>query len=86
MTEFLERLQHEGNTHLLDAQDVASISQNFGRAMHHLKRHSRLYRGLFQIRQRYELAKLIYPESPRRRFAFRFRHLVAMAGKLCSVR
>jgi hypothetical protein len=75
MAEFLQRLRYEGNTHLLDAQDFASIEQNFARAMHHFKRHSHLSQGLFQIRQRYELAKLIYPESLRRRLAYRFRHL-----------
>jgi glycosyltransferase involved in cell wall biosynthesis len=86
MAEFLERLRYEGNAHLLDAQEFPSILQSFASRMDDFKRHARLRRGLFQIRQRYELAKLIHPESPGRRFAYQFRNLIEMAEKLCSVR
>jgi hypothetical protein len=86
MAEFLERLRYEGNAHLLDAQEFPAILQTFASRMVDFKRHARLRRGLFQIRQRYELAKLIHPESAGRRFAYQFRHLIEMAEKLCSVR
>jgi hypothetical protein len=82
IAEFLERLRYEGNTHLLDAQVFGSIQQNFASRFGKFGQTSHLHRGLFQIRQRYELAKLIYPESPGRRFAYRFRHLIEMAEKL----
>jgi glycosyltransferase involved in cell wall biosynthesis len=84
MTEFLERLTYEGNTHLLDGQEFPSILQNLPSRMDELKRRSRLRRGISQIRQRYELAKLIYPESPIRRFSYQIRHLMEMTEKWCS--
>jgi glycosyltransferase involved in cell wall biosynthesis len=85
MAEFLERLGHEGNTHLLDGQDFRSIQQNFAVRVDNFRHTSRLHRALFQIRQQYGLAKLIYPESPGQRFAYRFRRLIEIAEKLCSV-
>jgi glycosyltransferase involved in cell wall biosynthesis len=85
MTEFLERLQHEGNTHLLDMQDFTSVPRNFHGRVGKFKRTSRLRRALFQIQQRYELAKLVYPESPIQRFRYQVRHFLAMVEKWRSV-
>jgi glycosyltransferase involved in cell wall biosynthesis len=81
--ECLERLRHEGNTHLLNVKEFPSILQELQRRVDKLRRiePSRLRRGIFQIRQRYRLGKLIYPRSPLRRLMYRTRHLLAMLEK-----
>jgi hypothetical protein len=83
----LERLRHEGNTHLLNVKEFPSILQELQCRVDEIKRveRSRLGRGLSQIRQRYRFGKLMYPGSPMRRVTYQIRHLLEMLGKTRSL-
>jgi glycosyltransferase involved in cell wall biosynthesis len=74
LAECLERLRHEGNLHLLDVKECPSILQDLPSRVEKLRRMeaSRVGRRIFQIRHRYQLGKLIYPDSPVRRVAYQF--------------
>jgi hypothetical protein len=63
IAECLERLNHEGNTHLLREEELSSILQGLPRLS---LATTRMQRSFFQIRQRARLAKLIYPSGLRR--------------------
>jgi hypothetical protein len=81
VTEFLERPRYEGNIQLLDGQEFPAILQNLQSGTAGRARRSRWRRGMFQIRQRYEFAQLIYPGSPLRRFCYQIRSLKELAEK-----
>ena len=81
---YLERLKQEGNTHLLSVEEFPPILQELQRRWEEIKLldRSRMRRGIYQIRQRYRLGKLIYPSSPMRRVTYQIRHLLEMLGKM----
>jgi hypothetical protein len=82
--ECLERLRHEGNTHLLNLKDFPSLLEELQCRVDEIRsvERSRLSRGISQIRQRYRFAKIIYPRSPVRRVTYQIRHMVEMLGKM----
>ena len=88
VAECLERLKYEGNTHLLDVKEFPSILDELQyrvekiRTIERVLSRSRLGRGIFQIRQRYRFAKVIYPRSPMRRVIYQIRHMLELAGKV----
>jgi glycosyltransferase involved in cell wall biosynthesis len=88
VAECLERLKYEGNTHLLDVKEFPSILDELQyrvekiRTIERVLSRSRLGRGIFQIRQRYRFAKVIYPRSPMRRVIYQILHMLELAGKV----
>jgi Glycosyl transferase family 2 len=82
--ECLERLRHEGNTHLLNVKEFPSILEELQCRVDEIRSvgRSRLGRGISQIRQRYRFAKVIYPRSPMRRVTYQTRHMVELLGKM----
>jgi glycosyltransferase involved in cell wall biosynthesis len=84
VAECLERLEYEGNGHLLNVKEFPSILDELQCRVDEVKRieRSRLGRGISQIRQRYRIGKLIYPQSPMRRLTYQTRHLLEMLVKV----
>lgn len=82
VTEFLQRLGEEGNTHLLAGREAFSILRDLQSRIEQLERSSRWRRGMVQIQPRYELAKIIYPQSPVPRLCAQVRILTGTADKL----
>jgi glycosyltransferase involved in cell wall biosynthesis len=84
ITECLERLRYEGNTHLLKAEELPLILQELHRRLDEIKlsERSRMEKGIYQIRLRYRFGKLVYPKSPIRRLTYQIRHLLEMLGKV----
>jgi hypothetical protein len=84
VVECLERLRYEGNTGLLNTKEFPSILEELQCRVDEIRsvERSRLGRGIFQIRQRYRFAKVIYPKSPMLRVAYQIRHLFEMIGKM----
>ena len=87
IAEFLERLRHEGNTHLLNANEFPFILQDLQCRVDEIKRieRSRLRKGISQIRQRYRLGKLIYPRSLMRRVVDQIPQLLEMSAKMSKL-
>jgi glycosyltransferase involved in cell wall biosynthesis len=77
ISECLERLRYEGNTHLLRAEEQALILQQLQRRLDKAKQ-SRMRGVIYRIRLRYLFGRLIYPRSRVRRAIYQIRQLVAM--------
>jgi glycosyltransferase involved in cell wall biosynthesis len=86
VAECLERLAYERNAHLLNANEVLkglpcrvaelqAIEQS---------RFRKARRGIYQVRQRHKLAKLIYPKSLMRRQAYQIHHLLDMSTRAAT--
>jgi hypothetical protein len=86
VAECLERLRYEGNTHLLNVKEFPSILEELQCRVEKIRTveqsRSRLDRGIFQIRQRYRFAKVIYPRSPMLRVTYQIRYMLEMVGKM----
>jgi glycosyltransferase involved in cell wall biosynthesis len=84
ITACLERLRYERNTHLLREEEIAAVLEGLHRRLDEIKfsERSRIRRGIYQIRQRYRLGKLIYPRSLRQRASYQTRHLVQLSKKM----
>jgi glycosyltransferase involved in cell wall biosynthesis len=80
IVECLERLKSEGNTHLLEAEELPIILEGLNQRLDEIKliERSRIRRGIYRIGLRYRFGKLIFPESLSRRVYFQFRHLLGM--------
>ena len=82
----VERLKYEGNTHLLREKELPPILKELPRCLAEieLSEQSRIQRGIYKIRQRSRLGRIIYPTSPIRRIIYRFRHLFGMLKRQMS--
>ena len=79
IAECLERLKYEGNTHLLGVEDLPPILQELQRRPDQkLLDQSLMRRVIYRIRQRYRMARVIYPRSRTRRVTYQARHLREM--------
>ena len=76
MTECLERLRHEGNTHLLGSTELPQILQGLQRRMDEIKllERSRIRGAIYRIRRQSRIAKFIYPRSRKQRAIYQIRH------------
>jgi glycosyltransferase involved in cell wall biosynthesis len=75
----LERLKYEGNTHLLGVEELPPILQELQRRPDQkLLYRSLMRRVIYRIRQRYRMARLIYPRFRMRRTIYQVRHLLEM--------
>jgi glycosyltransferase involved in cell wall biosynthesis len=82
IAECLERLNHENNTHLLRDEELPSIMQGLPRLS---LATTPMQRRVFRIRQRSQLAKLIYP-SKLRQIAYLSRYILeALRRQLSSL-
>jgi hypothetical protein len=74
----LERLRHEGNTHLLSVGELPPILQELQSRLDEIKllERSRMRRVIYGIRQRSRMGRVIYPRSGMRRVIYQIRHLV----------
>ncbi len=74
----LARLRHEGNTDLLRDDELPQVLQRLQRYLPESHRPSRICRGMYKIRQRSRMGKIIHPKSWRRRTFYQARHLLEM--------
>ena len=86
VAECLERLKCEGNTDLLKAEELPPILEGLERRLNaiRLSERSRAQRGIYQIRQRYRMSKVIYPKFLMRRVAYQLHHLLEMLAKVVT--
>jgi glycosyltransferase involved in cell wall biosynthesis len=79
IAECLERLKFEGNTYLLSQEELLPIVQELKRRRDiSTPERSRTRRIAYRIRQRSEIARVIYPRSRLRRIIYQIRHLLQM--------
>jgi hypothetical protein len=80
----VERVEHEGNSHLLDVQELPAILQGQKRRVEEImsSKRSRVRRAINESRQRYRLGKLIYPQSRIKRAVYQIRHSADMLQRL----
>jgi hypothetical protein len=80
ITECLERLRYEGNTHLLGVEELSPILQELQHRLDEIKllKRSRMRRVIYRIRQRSQMARVIYPASRMRRVIYQIRYLLEM--------
>ena len=78
IAECLERLRYEGNTHLLRVEEIPAVLRDVERRLNETKLSelSRIGRGIYQIRQRSRLGRLIFPRSRTRRIGYQIRYLL----------
>jgi glycosyltransferase involved in cell wall biosynthesis len=79
----IERLAHEGNTHLLRNEEAFRIFHDLPKRVAELRsfQRSRLSEIIYRIRQRSRLGKLIYPKSTLLRISYQFRHMVELLDR-----
>ena len=82
--ECLERLRYEGNSGLLCAEELAPFVEQLQR-LPGSRAPSRTQRGIYRIRQRFHLARIIYPRSRMRRAIYQIRFLFELSGKTSKV-
>ena len=76
----VERVKQEGNSHLLDVQELPTILHGQKRRVETiLYKRTWIHRAMYESRQLYHLGKIIYPNSRLRRVLYQVRHSV---GKL----
>ena len=83
VAECLGRLKKEGNTHLLTEQEIPVVLKTLLGEVDEIRlsERSRLRKGMHQIRQRYQLSRLIYPTSRKQRVVYQICHLTRLARK-----
>ena len=79
----VERVKHEGNSHLLDVQDLPAIVEGQKRRLE-IMLSSRVRKAIYTSRQVYRLAKLVHPQSVIRRASYQIRHSGRMLRRLAS--
>jgi len=79
----VERVKHEGNSHLLDVQDLPAIVEGQKRRLE-IMLSSRVRKAIYQSRQVYRLAKLVHPQSVIRRTSYQIRHSARMLRRLVA--
>ena len=80
----VERVKHEGNSHLLDVQDLPAIVEGQKRRLEIMLSRSRVRKAIYKSRQVYRLAKLVHPQSVIRRASYQIRHSADMLRRLAS--
>jgi Glycosyl transferase family 2 len=77
ISQCLERVRYEGNSHLFCVDELPSILQGQNNRLVKIKltEQSKLRKGIYQLRQRARLGRLIYPKSRARRVNCLVRHL-----------
>jgi hypothetical protein len=71
----VQRVKHEGISHLLNMRELPAILKGQRRRIEiMLSGPSHLRKAIYKSGQVYRLGKLIYPQSPSRRAAYRIRH------------
>ena len=79
ISECLERLKYEGNTHLLSVEELPPILRELQRRPDQkLIYRSLMRRVIYKICRRYRMARVIYPRSRMRRVTYQVRHLLEM--------
>ena len=80
-------MKHEGNSHLLDVQELPAILQGQKRRVEEImsSKRSRVRKAINESRQRYRLGKLIYPQSRIKRAAYQIRHSADTLRRLMRV-
>ena len=69
----VERVKHEGNSHLLDVQDLPAIVEGQKRRLEIMYSRSRVRKAIYESRQVYRLAKLLHPQSVIRKASYQIR-------------
>jgi hypothetical protein len=80
----VERVKHEGNSHLLDVQDLPAIVEGQKRRLEIMLSRSRIRKAIYKSHQAYRLAKLVHPQSVIRRASYQMRHSADMLRRLAS--
>ena len=81
----VERVRHEGNSHLLNAEELPAILQGQRRRVETiLYKRSRVRRVIYKSCQLYRLGKIIYPESRLRRAFYQLRASADMLRRLVN--
>jgi glycosyltransferase involved in cell wall biosynthesis len=80
----VERVKLEGNSHLLDVQDLPAIVEGQKRRLEIMWSRSRVRKAIYESRQAYRLAKLVHPQSVVRRASYQIRHSADMLRRLAS--
>ena len=80
----VERVKLEGNSHLLDVQDLPAIVEGQKRRLEIMLSRSRVRKAIYKSRQVYRLAKLVHPQSVIRRASYQIRHSAHMLRRLAS--
>jgi glycosyltransferase involved in cell wall biosynthesis len=80
----VERVKHEGNSHLLDVQDLPAIVEGQKRRLEIMSSRSRVRKAIYKSRQVYRLEKLVHPQSIIRRASYQIRHSADMLRRLAS--
>ena len=80
----VERVKLEGNSHLLDVQDLPAIVEGQKHRLEIMWSRSRVRKAIYQSRQAYRLAKLVHPQSVIRRASYQIRHSADMLRRLAS--
>jgi hypothetical protein len=80
----VERVKHEGNSHLLDVQDLPAIVEGQKRRVEIMLSRSRVRKAIYMSRQVYRLEKLVHPQSVIRRASYQIRHSAEMLRRLAS--
>jgi hypothetical protein len=81
----VERVRHEGNSHLLDVEELPAVLQGQRHRVETiLYKRSRVRRAIYKSCQLYRLGKIIYPESRLRRAFFQIRHSADMLRRLVN--
>ena len=77
VAECMERLAVEGNTHLFRPEELSPLLQKLKRRPDvKLLERSRMRRLIFRIRQRSQMARVIYPTSRTQRIIYQIRYLL----------
>jgi len=80
----IERVKLEGNSHLLDVQDLPAIVEGQKRRLEIMLSRSPVRMAIYRSRQAYRLAKLVHPQSLVRRASYQIRHSADMLRRLAS--
>jgi glycosyltransferase involved in cell wall biosynthesis len=82
ITECLERLECEGNTHLLRREELSPILQQLKRRPNiKVLERSPTRRVIYRIRQRSQMARILYPRSRMRGIIYQIRYLLRILTK-----
>ena len=78
MAECLKRLRYEGQTHLLGVEELPAILNEAQHRLDEFKssEQSRIASVFYRIRQRSQMARVMYPRSRMRRVIYQIRHLL----------
>jgi glycosyltransferase involved in cell wall biosynthesis len=80
----VERVKHEGNSHLLNVQELPAILEGQKRRVEIMLR-SRVRKAIYESRQVYRFGRLIHPQSRIRRASYQIRHSADMLRRLVSL-